>query len=607
VSVGAFADPSVLGFQGEKSVTIDSTLVFSHPALEDPLHIRSGANSIRWSYELNTTSTPTVGGEVVQILSCFVGPITIQGEAYGRGTGPAEPRGLQAGWGRHTPVDEAAEIITWFLDYMHRAGALVGENQQRRNETAVRFAYPARGWDFWIQVTDIQGFDFSADQVTVPWAITAEVVSDAGLNYFEAATMSQFTEDLTSRAVLQRAISPDHEFDVNPFVNPELQGVGWGDLSSRLGDNFQSLIAAWAGGDFMHWGFNPFGDPGDIMTNDPYSLYHQLVGGEFIGTLPGETILDVGGRTFTGPASGSDTTGDVNTKQGIVCAVVQEFKAAGIPPEIAIADAMVESGLSPNSRNPDDGGPGVDGVGLWQTHYGGAGGTGAALKAASVTDRESPVIKNYPADQQIKDAVAWWKSTKSAYPGLLTSGDDADLAEFAYRAQHPADHSGYVQSVQTKLPAARALIKSTDCTGGAGSAGLDAKRKAMLTYIEAAEGNEPHWHYERGGPAGRSYFPDPKAASISTDCSGYTSCVYHAAGLSIPAQSDAQGAQGSLVLGNVLVGDLCIYPDHVTVVKKSGTQATCIVSSHGQESGPRAYVGANYRGDLQKIVRILGN
>jgi len=310
-----FAPLNELGFTGNQSVPIDSVLVFTHPQLPEPLRVRSGAHSIKWSYELNTLSTPTVGGEVVQILSCFVGPITIQGEAVGYQTGARADRSKRPGWAGYTPTDEAVSIMDWFLDYMHLAGTLQGDDETR-NQAAIRFEYPARGWAFWIQVTGLQGFDFSTKQVTVPWSITAEVISDAGLDYFEAATMNTFTDDLTSRTLLAQAISPGYDAASNPFINPALNSPGDAALAARLGDNFQSLIASWAGANFMTWGFNPMGDPADIMSEDPYSFYHKQLGGEYLGTFTTDTVTDYGGIPVdvgSATGTGGSDAGDAAT------------------------------------------------------------------------------------------------------------------------------------------------------------------------------------------------------------------------------------------------------------------------------------------------------
>jgi hypothetical protein len=345
------------GLTGNQSVPIDSVIVFRHPAVGEDLRVRSGAHAIQWSYELNTVSTPTVGGEVVQVLSCLVGPITIRGEAAGYQTGPKPDRSKRPGWEGFTPADEFEEIRSWFLRYMHAAGSLQGDDDQR-DQAAIRFSYPARGWDFWIQVTSLQGFDFSADQVAVPWSITAEVMSDAGLDYFEAATMNSFTDDLTSRTLLAQAISPGKDAGSNPFINPALNDPGASDLATRLGDNFQSLIASWAGANFMTWGFNPLGDPADVLAEDPYSQWSKLLGGEYLGEMPEGAITDYAGAQFVavdgGVAKGSTVEGATTGVEQWVTDVLRGLAAPQTQQNVCFLKswAFHEDNRGPGATNP---------------------------------------------------------------------------------------------------------------------------------------------------------------------------------------------------------------------------------------------------------------
>jgi len=571
---------------GQKSIPIDSSLVFRHPEMDDDLRVRSGANAIKWSYELNTVSTPTVGGEVVQVLSCFVGPITIEGLASGHQTGSKVDRSRRPGWGDFTPTDEVQEIIDWFLRYMHLAGSLVGQGDERRSESAIRFSYPARGWEFWIQVIDLQGFDFSADQVAVPWSITAEVVSDAGLDYFEAATMNTFTDDLTSRTMLAQAISPGKDFLSNPFVNPTLNAPTDKDLAERLGDNFQSLVASWGDSNFMTWGFNPIGDPGDVMKEDPYSTWAKLTGGEYLGQFPDTAIKDYQGAPFVATDGGDGGSAPAG---GAVDPTAAQW----------IQDVLKGVGGQQTQEN-------VCFMKTW-AHFEDGGGGAASRYNWLNTTQSMPGADTINADgvKAYKDAATGVRATVQTilnghYPHIVAGLRSGNILQSDW-AGVSADldvwgtgHAGAIRSMATTC--AKTALATPTAT---------AAQRAMIDYIGRAENNEPNWHYVRGGPAGRTFFPNPGAASISTDCSGYTACVYHAAGISIPAQSDAQGARGHVVSGSFQVGDLCIYPDHVTVVKAPGAATSAIVSSHGQESGPRAYRGVNYRGDLQKVVRIL--
>lgn len=306
---------------GVSQLPINSTLIFTHSAIDRPLYIRSGANSIKWSYRLNTQSTPTVGGEVVQILSCFVGPITIEGLAAGYsvmedGGNKYTPAGF--GPGAFTPTDEMSMIVLWFTEYMHKAGG----GRKRRIEEAVKMTYQARGWEFYIQPTDIQGFDIKNTNVAQPWSVTAEVVDDPGLDYFVSETMSQYTDSLTSRASLQVAISPGFEFASNPFVNPWLNtSISASALAARMGDNFQALVAAWAYGDFsvFNSGFSTLADPKrQTGVDNPYDYYTQLVGGTYIGDAT--KITADYNAAFSGAGTGGSEVlpGDTSVDQWII-------------------------------------------------------------------------------------------------------------------------------------------------------------------------------------------------------------------------------------------------------------------------------------------------
>jgi len=360
---------------GTQSLPIDSTLHFSHPAIDDgkPLLIRSGANSINWSYRLNTQATPTIGGEVIQILSCYVGPITIQGLASGMSTKVQDNLKQPAGWGpgAFTPADEMSQIVLWFTKYMHRAGG----GRKRRIEEAIKFTYPARGWEFYIQVTNIKGFDLRRDQVAVPWAITAEVVDDPGLDYFISETMSQYTDSLTSRAALQVAISKDFEFAANPFINPALDvQTSSANLASRLGDNFQALVAAWSYGDFnvLNTGFSSIADPKrQTGVDNPYDYYTQIVGGTYLGD-PTKIRSDYNASFFAeggSPIGGSEVInadpsaalyGD-KLKSYLVC----KSRALNLDPAAILADVEAEGGW--NGTVGDNG----TSFGPFQLHIGG--------------------------------------------------------------------------------------------------------------------------------------------------------------------------------------------------------------------------------------------
>ena len=306
---GSIQRPPLAGMD-EISLPAGATLIFSHPRLDRNLFIHSGANAIKWSYELNTQTIPTIGGEVVQILSTFVGPMTITGTASGLRTYPDKKPALrgyrnQGNRDAFNPNDELLEIINWFHDYMEGSGADI-KGQRLRDERAIKFQYPERGWDFYIQVIALEGFGYDRDAYAPEWSITAQVVDDNALNFFSGTTMHSFTDTLTNRNLLAK-ISADTPLaglsafgkgktflnsqgvfgsdggntSKNPFQNPDLSGDA-ATMAKKMGDNFQGLVAAWSTGDFAQFGFGATLDNG-ALPKDVDAAYQKLFGSSYIG------------------------------------------------------------------------------------------------------------------------------------------------------------------------------------------------------------------------------------------------------------------------------------------------------------------------------------
>jgi len=600
---------------GQQSIAVDQAvepaLRFSHPQMDTDLVIRSGANSIKWSYELNTQSTPTLGGEVVQILSCFVGPITIEGMAAGLPTDGSKAR--STGWaGGYTPADEAQDIVRWFLRYMHMAGGVQDPGDSDRNQAAVRFTYVARGWSFFIMPTQLSGFDFSADQAGVPWSITAEIVSDAGLDYFQAATMNTFTDSLTDHALLQTAITPGFDFSQNPFINPTLAAPGLDSLAQRLGDNFQTLVASWAGSNFMTWGFNPLGDPGDINKTDPYSVWNQLLGGEYLGQIPSGGYTDYLGSAFNSSVSSDGTDGGSAVTIG------------GAQAPQWVSDVLSGLGYQATQENV------CFMKSWWSAEGGGTGSSKAKFNWLNVNagPPSPPGTDFFVSSNGVHIAIFpdYKTGVETTIKFIRDTGNYNDILE-ALKSGNPLLNwptTGLVKWVgpgggnyggniyQATKRCVQAALDAADAQVG----DQGGKRGKILEYILAAEGNKANWHYAFGGPAGRSEFGvDPsRRTPIYTDCSGYTALCYDAIGIRIPAQSDSQGQLSTArhVTENYKCGDLCIYPGHVTIVATAGSASSATVSSFGgdppsYDDQPARRQGVNYRGDLEYVVRILAD
>ena len=491
-----------------------------------PLIVKSGANSIKWSYELNTVTQHTIGGEVIQVLSAYVGPMTIEG-ITGYPT---------SGWTQesYTPVDEMVEIIEWFIVYMQWAGTTVGTNKYR-DERSIHFSYPARGWDFYIVPTDLQGFKIDKNVTAVPWSITAEVVSDNALEYFEATSMAKFTEPL-NLTMFQRVISPGFEWAKNPFINPHqtrnMHDAAW--VASKLGAEFQGLVADYSTGNYGAWGFSALGDNslalpspkhgdfdyqktgglanfwGQNPPNNKFNEFQRGVHGYWVGGLnvsdynvmgeagyvgPGHSEAGGGGAGSGGTGSGGTggTTGTGKCNAVVVLGdslsvrmassggLDSKLKANGWKSSKVIAQVgeTVEQGIASITANKQAI-ENADGIII-------ALGTNPGPDTDQSTFAEQ-IQKMISAIRKINaNATIWWMNayTKvSNYPGVdgaLANGSGYTLIDWKSAAKgnpdaYPFDPDGIHPSIPTGTSAQADLVaKAAACvpapTGGSGQAG----------------------------------------------------------------------------------------------------------------------------------------
>lgn len=503
----------------EISIPSNAVLKFSYPNLNEPLYIHSGANSIKWSFILNTQTTPTIGGEVVQVLSAAVGPITITGQTAGLRTnqsgklGPNQIPGWKSYGGKDafSPNHELQAIVAWFRKYMTIAGTDQGGVDPRNR--AIIFTYPERGWTFAIQPTALTGFRYDKSVISPEWSITAEIVSNNGLDFFSGVTMSSFTDELlTTNTKLQGQIglsnfaatstetqnpnfgqTGDHG-STNPFLNPDLSGDASAALQ-KMGDNFQGLVAAWSQGDFAHFGFGAMLD-NNALPKDVNAVYQKLFGSTLLGSLPGSSQSSSGGGTSGG---GTYTYSGSNAQDAVAVQVANAFEGKGVPALLGIAVALHESALNPDCVQGTAGNAVTNGgqvagdgaIGLFQTFAhslanGGPGAGGGLPHAAEIDAAMKPltlgqsvpkgysVLKYYPTDHQVSDGASWFKADKPSGIGSDVSNlSDDQLAQWAYAAQKG---SGYVNGsacspiFKNDLDKARSILKilSTD-PGGKGT------------------------------------------------------------------------------------------------------------------------------------------
>lgn len=204
---------------------------FYHP-LVDQLDIYTGLNSVTWGYGLNTANFPTYGGEVVQILSCYVDDLTVGGE-------------LQ----RYTDMEV---IYSYFLNYIRGAS---GDGV--RDERPMTFRYDHRGWEFKIIPTAAPGFRKSRDLTVPEWQISAFVIDDAG-------DVNTLKDLIVSEAEIKAATNSDENFGLegrigftadNPFSDPfTSSGLQFAtsdkEALKHLSDYYSSLLPSYMNGDF---------------------------------------------------------------------------------------------------------------------------------------------------------------------------------------------------------------------------------------------------------------------------------------------------------------------------------------------------------------------
>lgn len=442
--------PNQLQGIGSVPTPADAKVIFSHPLI-GKLTIWSGINQIQWAYNLNTFVQQTYGGEVVQILSCNVGPMQIVGSTRGM-LDPAIDSN-QSPNTNFTPWNEMDRIVDFFRHYMEIAGT--NQVVEGRAESAILFQYPLRGWKFYIQPTQLDGFHKSQQVITQAWAITAEVVSDNDMNILSSNTMSQFTDSITQTSLANIGFDPG-----NPWIDPQAIANSAVDVAN-FSNNFQNLLGAWSSGNFAAtWDFQELNSVNQNFQNVPTTTQQDWVSAFGSDSVNGQPVSGSssggGSTTYTGPANPI-------TQSQIVSLINSSFIAAGVPGDIGVATAIDESSLNPDSRQNGGTAPaGSTGIGLFQVN---GDGTGAVNQPPSVTyvkkaglDYTDPVTKNYSASQQIEDAADYFGAAIKTYtPAITASSSDQEKAIFAQSVQRASD-SAYITKIETYLPQARKLI-----------------------------------------------------------------------------------------------------------------------------------------------------
>jgi hypothetical protein len=217
---------------------------FSHPYDEvGSLTIYTGLDRVSWGYSLNTANFPTYGGEVVQILSCFVDDLEVGGQIQ--------------------TYEDIETIYTYFLTYMQVASQGKSANGGHYVQTPMKFSYPHRGWEIDIMPTSAPGFKKGRDVVAPEWRIQAHIVDTSSDKY----TIDQLVLDQVS--IMESLHSKDPDIDVNfgltgrigfdganPFSDPNPVGQEFEsfsptkDVLKSIADSYNKLIPSYLAGDF---------------------------------------------------------------------------------------------------------------------------------------------------------------------------------------------------------------------------------------------------------------------------------------------------------------------------------------------------------------------
>lgn len=214
-------------------------LKFYHPSVGS-FTTYTGMNNIEWGYELNTANFPTYGGEVIQVLSCFIDNVTLSGTFQ-------------------TYV-QMEQFYSYFFRYLEQAtqggsGPTVA-GQTAYNQQPMKMEYPHRQWSFHIIPLEVPGFRYGREVVAPEWNMMAFVVDPS----------DELKSDIVSELEIRQQIG-DPKSDANfglqgkiglvnpPFSDPFTKEKGKFDPTDsrsldQLGDYFSKIIPTYMNGDF---------------------------------------------------------------------------------------------------------------------------------------------------------------------------------------------------------------------------------------------------------------------------------------------------------------------------------------------------------------------
>jgi hypothetical protein len=209
-----------------------SELIFTHPKA-GKLTVDIKPDQITWSYGLNTVSYPTYGGEVVQILSCFIEDMVIAGTTRN--------------------YRKLEEIHRYFINYIQIATQGGGGSFDPR---PIQMRYPHRGWTFGIHPKGLPRFQYGRDVVAPVWMVVSAVAEpdqDLEAKVMDKAMMEAVESSgdfkLFGKVTGNIGYEPDDPFRT-PFVTSKKPGTELRNAYGDLGDFYNKLIPAYLNSDF---------------------------------------------------------------------------------------------------------------------------------------------------------------------------------------------------------------------------------------------------------------------------------------------------------------------------------------------------------------------
>jgi len=175
---------------------------------EESLIVNTGANSVYWNYNLNTQTYPTYGGEVVQILSCSISDVEIEGECRN--------------------YIQMEDIYNFFVTYMQFASQGISNKPIKYLGNPMRMRIPSRGWNLKLVPKSVPGFKLGTEVVAPSWKVTAQVFEDddtiSGQILSSIARKYYGTPDITIQQAMDSTstLSEIGYYPDSGFVNPNM-------------------------------------------------------------------------------------------------------------------------------------------------------------------------------------------------------------------------------------------------------------------------------------------------------------------------------------------------------------------------------------------------